>query len=135
MSLKADSFCATINLQGLGKQHVKSPDVDFCLLPAQAEPPVGVGNSDMAASTKPHQAKATAPTCNHPCCAMASTLPEFASCQLKLSLSGSKMPGAVGNSSQVQSRWVEPHGHKLCRLFVGPGNGSWPVLLAYIKIA
>lgn len=52
MSLKADSFCATINLQGLGKQHMNSPEVNFCLSSAQAEPPLDVRNSGMAVPTK-----------------------------------------------------------------------------------
>ena len=139
MSLKGDSLCATINLQGLGKQHMNSPDVNFCLLPAQAEPPLGVGNSGTAVSTKPQQAKVTAPTCNHPCCVMASTLPGFAPCQQALSLMGSERLGAVPTRHNAEAtlceRRVEPHGHKMCHLSSRPGNGSWPVLMTCIKVA
>lgn len=56
--MKAVSLCAAINPQGLGNQDTKSPDADFYLLLTHAEPPLGVGNSDVALLTKPQQAKA-----------------------------------------------------------------------------
>lgn len=116
---------------------MSSPDVNFCLLPAQAEPPLGVGNLGMAVSTEPQETKATAPTCNHPRCVMASTPPVFVLCQQVLSLMGSERPGAVPTRQNAEAilyeRRVESHGQKLCHFSSGPGKGSWPVLLTCIK--
>lgn len=116
---------------------MNSPDVNFCLSPVQAEPPLGAGNSGTAVSTKLQQTKTIAPTCNRPWCVMASSLPGFAPCQQALSLTGSERPGIIPTRHNAEvtlcERRVEPHGHKLCHLSSGPGNGSWPVLLTYIK--
>ena len=107
MSPKADSLCATINLQRLGKQHMNSPDMNFCFSPEQTGPPLSMGNLGMAVSTKLQQAKATAPTCNHLCCVMASTLPEFAPCQQELFLMGLERSGTVPTRHNVEASLCE----------------------------